>query len=125
MEQQVAHLRNEVRLTLARGTPRLRQLVALDAALEPLLAARCHQLLAAVPVLLERRFGHWRSMAASPTAPEHAEAQEPIPLPTWLAHFEADQRELLREELLLRLKPVAGLLDAARASLSPSPTSAP
>ena len=96
MEQMVGALRGHVRQALGRVSPRLRQLAALDASMEQLLAQREQALLASAPALLRRRFAQRRDADAA-------------------AHtFLADWREALLAELDLRLEPVVGLLAALR-----------
>jgi hypothetical protein len=96
MEQMVGALRDHVRQALGRVSPRLRQLAALDASMEQLLAQREQALLASAPVLLRRRF------AQLPDAGAAAQT------------FLGDWREALLAELDLRLEPVVGLLAALR-----------
>ena len=96
MEQMVGALRDHVRQALGRVSTRLRQLAALDASMEQVLAQREQALLAAAPLLLRRRF------AQRPDADAAAQA------------FLSDWREALLAELDLRLEPVVGLLAALR-----------
>jgi hypothetical protein len=110
MDQQVAALRAELRQALTRGSPGLRQLVALDSVMEQMLGPRAQKLLASVPVFLERRFAYWR------------QAQERAPQPAdrwhqpggWVHAFEHDMKEMLLAELHLRLRPLQGLVEAAQ-----------
>ena len=96
MEQMVGALRDHVRQALGRVSPRLRQLAALDASMEQLLAQREQALLASAPLLLRRRFAQLRA--------DDVAAQT----------FFGDWREALLAELDLRLEPVVGLLAALR-----------
>jgi hypothetical protein len=96
MEQMVGALREHVRQALGRASSCLRQLAALDASMEQVLAQREQALLAAAPLLLRRRFAQ--------RADSGAEAKT----------FLSDWREALLAELDLRLEPVVGLLDALR-----------
>lgn len=116
MDQQVGQLRAEMRQALSRGVPAMRQLVALDAVMEQLLTPRAQKLLASVPVFLERRFAYWRNahqrqVAQDPSAAEPARWRAPG---GWVHAFEHDMREVLLAELHLRLRPVLGLVEAAR-----------
>lgn len=95
MEQMVGALRDQVRQDVSRVSPALRQLAALDALFEQMLAAREQGLLPTVPLLLQRRFEQ--------LAPVDAEA---------LAAFVHDWRQALLAELDLRLEPVTGLVEA-------------
>lgn len=96
MEQMIGPLRDHVRQALGRVSPRLRQLAALDAVLEQVLAPREQMLLPTVPALIERRFEQLRL----------AQAGE------WLDVFVKDWRQALLAELDLRLEPMAGLIEA-------------
>lgn len=95
MEQMVGALRDHVRQALGRVSPRLRQLAALDASMEQLLAQREQALLASAPVLLRRRFAQLRDADAAQI-------------------FLGDWRDALLAELDQRLEPVVGLLAALR-----------
>jgi hypothetical protein len=95
----IVPLRDHVRQAVGRASARLRQLAALDAALDDMLARRRQALLATTPGLLERRFKLLRQQHAAPD---------------WLPVFEQQWREALTVETDLRLQPVAGLVDALR-----------
>jgi hypothetical protein len=56
MESCVRSLRTSVRQALSRASTTLKQLAALDEALDKILCVRQRQLLSTVPLLLERRF---------------------------------------------------------------------
>lgn len=101
MELKLGALRKEMRQGLSKGSPALRQLVALDAVLEQLLGAREQKLWATVPLYLERRFQHWHQ-------------DQPAPEGAWMPPFLRDMREALMAELELRLQPLHGLLEAAQ-----------
>lgn len=112
MEVRVRSLRASVRLALAKASTRLRQLAALDAALESILGARERQLLSSVPALLEKRFAQWLAAhQASPAATASAADRCRQPGP-WLAGFCGEMQSLLLAELDLRLQPTAGLIEA-------------
>jgi hypothetical protein len=96
MEQTIDPLRDHVRQTLCRISPKLRQLAALDAVLEQLLAPRAQVLLPEMAALMERRFDQ--------LARSNADG--------WLETFGKDWRLALLAELDLRLEPVAGLIEA-------------
>jgi hypothetical protein len=96
MEQAIAPLRDRVRQTLSRLSPRLRQLAALDAVLEQVIAPREQALLPTVSTLIARRFEQLR----------HTD--------DWIETFASDWRQALLSELDLRLEPVTGLVDALR-----------
>jgi hypothetical protein len=93
MGLKIATLRAQVRQVLAHGAAPLRQLAALDAAWEHMLAAREQKLLATVPTLLEKRFEHLRGTGE-------------------LARYAPEQQTVLLAELNVRLLPVVGLVEA-------------
>ncbi len=98
MDQLIAPLRDHARQALAAASPRLRQLAALDATLEHLLAPREQALLPTVAQLLERRYAQ--------TSPEA---------------FDREWRLALLAELDLRLEPVTGLVEALQHESEPQP----
>lgn len=104
MDALIGPLRSRVRAALAARSAALRRLAALDAALEQALAARERQLLAALPVLLEKRFEQLQAHAMAGAEP-HAD---------WQTTFRRDLRNVLLAELEVRLAPVAGLIETHR-----------
>ena len=102
MADAVRPLREQLRAQVARLSPAMAQLAALDAVVAQALAPREQALLALLPVLLEKHFLRLRS------APLQA---EPKP---WLDTFRDDMHQLLMAELSLRLQPSLGLLEALR-----------
>jgi hypothetical protein len=96
MALMIAPLRGHVRDALGRASARLRQLAALDASMEQLLAAREQALLPGLPALLKRRY-----QQLADEAPDDA-----------LQVFAGDWRQALLAELDLRLGPVKGLVEA-------------
>jgi hypothetical protein len=116
MEQLTGALRDHRRQSVARVSPRLRQLAALDASFEQLLAPREHALLPAAIGLLERRFhqlrvAHRQAREATGQSDDPARWREPG---GWLATFAQDWRNALLAELELRLQPSVGLAEALR-----------
>lgn len=120
MEAKVAACRAHVRQALSKGSPRLRQLAALDGVMAEMLEEREHKLLAAVPVYLERRFAHWRQMrqhklaAAGMPQDDDNDPQHSLLAGAWLHGFQLDMRQMLLAELQLRLQPALGLIEAAQ-----------
>lgn len=115
MESTLMALRTQVRQKLSKGSPSLRQLVALDAVMVQMLGTREQKLWAAVPVYLERRLTHWRQHHERTLA---ASGQEDDPIRWrqaggWIHAFQHDMREMLLAELNLRLQPILGLMEAA------------
>lgn len=114
MDLMIVPLRDHVRQAVAGASPRLRQLAALDAVLEQVLAPRAQSLMPAVANLLARRFEQLRQAhegAAEQAGPQEATAA-PQPASGWLQIFEKDWRDALLAELDLRLEPVTGLVEA-------------
>jgi hypothetical protein len=115
MEQMIAPLRERVRQTVSLVSPKLRQLAALDAVLEQVIAPREQMLLPTVSNLMSRRFEHLR--LAHLQAIEAGQQDDPAlwrQAGGWLAVFGNDWRQALLSELDLRLEPVTGLIDALR-----------
>lgn len=113
MAASIGPLRAALRSALGRQSNALRQLAALDAAMEQALAAREAGLLGTVPVLLGRRFA--RVLEAHQRTRDSAQADDParwMDPGNWLARFCAEMQRVLLAELELRLMPVAGLLAA-------------
>ena len=112
LEASVRPLRGKARQALARSGSRLGQLASLDAALDQVLGARERQLLATVPLLLEKRFAqlakaHQQRLAGQPDDP--AWSMQPA---GWLADFGNELKLVLLAELDLRLQPTVGLIEA-------------
>lgn len=113
MDVNVPPLRAQVRETIAQASPALRQLAALDAALDGILLERESRLLATLPSLIEKRFrqlfkAHQQMLA------DTGQADNPALWPQaggWLARFRSEMQALLLAELDLRLQPTLGLLE--------------
>lgn len=97
MELLIAPLREHARQVLARTSPRLHRLAALDATLEGMLAPREQGVLPAVGALLERRHAQLRAAGR-------------------LQDFDNEWRQAVLAELDLRLAPLAGLVEALGAA---------
>lgn len=107
MDLMIPPLRDHVRQALSQASPRLRQLAALDAAMEQVIGPREQKLLPGIAERMERRFTQLR---------ETREGDDPAAWRApagWLARFAAEWRQLLAAELDLRLQPVTGLVEAA------------
>lgn len=114
MELSIEPLRVNLRDALAKASPRLRKLAELDGVMDKVLREREGQLLARVPVLLNKRFdalyaAHREQLAASGHADNPAAW---IQGGGWLARFCQELQTLLLAEAELRLQPSAGLLEA-------------
>lgn len=102
MEQLIGPLRDHVRQALSRRSPRLRQLAALDAVFEQMLAAREEAVLPTVATLTKRRLEQQRRAGR--------EGGDPA----WPQDAAREWRQALLAEVDLRLEPVAGLIAALR-----------
>ena len=109
MEMSVDALRDHVRQTLAKASPRLAQLAALDALLGEMLGGREQRLLAGLPVFLKARFTRLRRASAGATA--EAPPARPGAAPGWLQDFETEFEQTLLAELEHRLLPVVGMIE--------------
>ena len=96
MEVAIDALRGHVRQTLAAASPKLAQLAALDATLEPMFGAREQRLLAGVPAFLKAHLAQLHQ----------AQPEE------WPPLFEQAFQQTLLAELDLRLQPVLGMIEA-------------
>ncbi|GAC1532286.1 MAG: DUF3348 domain-containing protein [Ramlibacter sp.] len=104
MEQSVAPLRDRVRQVLSQACVRLRQLAALDAVLEQVMAPREQAHLPTIVTLLQRRFEQLRL--------DHRQGAQAGAAAGWRDVFRAEWTQTLLAELDLRLEPVAGMVDA-------------
>ncbi|SFC62826.1 Protein of unknown function [Polaromonas sp. OV174] len=114
MDARVAPLRVMVRDTLMTASPALKQLAALDTALDGILGDRERRLFGAVPLLLEKRFEqlrkvHQQQLVGSGKTDDPATWMEPR---AWLADFRDELVEILLAELDVRLQPTMGLIEA-------------
>lgn len=114
MDLSVEPLRVNLRDALAKASPRLRKLAELDVVMDKFLRKREDQLLARVPVLLQKRFdaqytAYQAQLAASGQPDNPAAWMHPD---GWLARFCQNLQTLLLAEAELRLQPSAGLLEA-------------
>lgn len=126
MEARLGPLRVRLREALDRAAPALRQLAALDAAFEGILAEREARLLCTLPLLLNKRFAQLRQAhAPDPAQPEAAPPPAPpppgkpgaaaaprLPASAWQLRFGQELQTVLLAELDLRLQPALGLLEA-------------
>jgi hypothetical protein len=103
MDAAIGPLRAQLRAAMARQSPALAQLAALDAVMASALAPREQSQLAQMPALLEKHCTRLRNAAAAST-----------PHRAWLDRFRHDMQQLLLAELNLRLQPAQGLLDTLR-----------
>ena len=106
MAANIASLRASARAALARQSPELKQLAALDAVLDKAWLTRETSLLAKVPAMLAERFEQHRNAHQTD---DPARGQPPG---HWLTTFCEEMRATLLAELELRLQPVQGLIAA-------------
>lgn len=117
MDAKLGPLRARVRHALAAASPALRQLAALDAALDSILADRERSLFSRVPVLLEKRYGqllkaHQQTYQALAGGGQTDDPATWLLPGAWLANFRDELLVVLLAELDLRLQPVTGLMEA-------------
>jgi hypothetical protein len=98
MDASIGTLRAQVRADLASRSPALRQLAALDAAMDQALRPRERHLLARVPVLLQAHFEHLHRQPAQGSRDR----------------YNQDMQSVLLAELDLRFEPIDGMLEALR-----------
>ena len=115
MQAAITPLRAQAREAVARRSPELSRLAAIDAVMDSVLGAREQALLATMPSLLHK---HFERLRQSHKVPALASGEGGAPDGTarpgpWLAVFRQDMQRLLLAELDLRLQPVQGLLEAA------------
>lgn len=121
MEMAIAPLRARVRELLARTSPALMKLAALDAAFDSILKEREGKLLGTVPSLLEKRFSHLFK-SHQQTLLETGQTDNPalwLQAGSWLARFGNEVQTVLLAELDLRLQPTLGLVEAFNLSKHP------
>lgn len=114
MDADVRPLRASVRAALARTSPALRQLAALDAALDKVLGERESKLFSTLPLLLRKRFEHLLK-AHQQTLLDTHQADKPdawMNEGAWLARFFNELQTVLLAELDVRLQPTVGLIEA-------------
>ncbi len=110
LDDRVSRLRVQVRAAVARVSPALSRLAALDAAMEQALSAQQRRVLAQVPVLLEKCFkGLLKARLDASTAGDAPDSNtqhtaDAAVGPTW--------QRVLQAELEMRLQPVQGMIDA-------------
>ena len=114
MDAAIRPLRAQVRDVLSKASPALKQLAALDAALDEILGERESKLLATVPVLLNKRFtqllkAHQQALPVATQADNPALWLRPG---GWLARFSNEFQTVLLAELDVRLQPTVGLMEA-------------
>ena len=114
MDLSIQPLRASVREALSRASPALKQLAALDAALDRILGVRERQLLSTVPQLLEKRFGQmFKAHRQTLVDTRHADNPDFCMQPGgWLAGFCKELQAVLLAELNVRLQPIEGLIEA-------------
>jgi len=107
MQDAVAALRQRLRDALARHSPALARLAAIDAAMDQSLATRESGLLGLVPLRLQ---AHHERLQRAAGADDTG----------WTDTFRDDMARVLRAELAHRLLPAQGLLDALRTNRQPT-----
>jgi hypothetical protein len=116
MESSVRPLRASVRQALSRASATLKQLAALDEALDKIGCVRERHLLSTVPLLLERRFEQLLKAHQQPLVDTRQVDASALWMPPGggLADFCNELQGVLLAELDLRLQPTVGLIEALR-----------
>ena len=116
MELSIQPLRVNVREALAKASPKLKKLAALDGALEAILREQESKLLSTLPMLLKKRFEHlYKAHQQTLANADTQQAGKPAgwtQAGAWLTRFCSDMQILLLAELDLRLQPALGLIEA-------------
>lgn len=114
LEASIRPLRSRARELLAKASPALAKLAALDATFDAILGDRESKLLASAPWLLERRFAQLLKAHQQRLAETHQAENPALWMKTgaWLARFCQELQTLLLAELDLRLQPTLGLIEA-------------
>lgn len=123
MESSIRTFRVKVREVLARTSPTLAKLAALDTVFERALCERERQLLMRVPSLLEKRFkklyqAHLQNLVHTQEI-DHAVLE--INGGYWLSHFHQELQVVVMAELDTRLEPTLGLIEAFNLEMTKHP----
>ncbi len=101
METNVRSLRAKVRDGVAKASPKLRQLAALDAAFDGILCEREAKMLSSIPSLLEKRFNHLRKAHLQTLLDQQQTDDNPdlwMKPGAWLARFCTELQTVLLAE---------------------------
>lgn len=114
MDTHIGPLRTQVREVLAKVSPTLKTLAALDSVFDGILCDRESKLLARLPGLMAQRFAQLHQKHQQKLAEEtHANTPAPWMAPgAWLAGFGHELQTVLLAELEVRLQPTVGLIEA-------------
>ena len=115
MDLNIRPLRAHMRDVLARASPALKSLAALDAALDGILCDQESKLLSTVPLLLKKRFVHLLKAHQETAAAAMSQAANPALWTQpggWLVRFCHEFQTVLLAELDVRLQPTVGLMEA-------------
>lgn len=114
MDAKIRSFRLQVREVLAKTSPTLAKLAALDAVFEQSLNERERQLLSTLPSLLAKRFEQLRQTDPHSLAgtQEPVSPVSPVKSSVWLTRFCQELQAVLQAELDTRLEPTLGLIEA-------------
>lgn len=121
MDTRIAPLRAQVRDSLAKASPALRTLAALDSVFAGMLCDRESKLLARLPWLMEQRFLQLHQTYQQGSV-EAAQTDNPSLWMTpgaWMTRFEHELQTVLLAELDVRLQPTVGLIEALENQTTP------
>jgi hypothetical protein len=123
MDSSVGPLRTQVREVLAKASPALKTLAALDAVFDAILCDHESKLLAKLPSLLAQRFdqlltAHQQALIETQQADDPAGWMKPG---GWLVRFCHELQTVLLAELDVRLQPTVGLVEAFNNEMTTHP----
>lgn len=123
LEASIRSLRASVRDSIAGGSPRLQQLVTLDACFDEILTDKSRRIFTHVPRLLEKRFDHQYQIHQQRLVGIQQPESPALWLQPggWLEKYCKDMQTALLAELEVRLQPVLGLIEAFRKEVSKTP----
>lgn len=116
MELAIRALRANARAVLAKTSPALARLAALDGVLDGVLSERESKLLAHMPSLLDKRFQQLRQEHPQPNPPAPGSSHA-----TWPNRLWQELQTVLLAELDIRLQPALGLIEAFTHRIDPLP----
>lgn len=116
MEMSIDALRTHVREVLAKTSPDMARLAALDGVMDQMLGGREQHLLATVPAFLKKRMEQLRRQETKDADRLPGEAAHSAEQPAWLEQLIAEFQQALLAELDLRLQPVVGMVEALQGS---------
>jgi len=120
MEAKIRPFRLQVREVLARTSPTLAKLAALDAVFDKSIFERERQLLSMLPALMAKRFEVLRQThhQSFDVTPDPVDSDSSFKSVAWLTRFRQELQAVLLAELETRLEPTFGLIEAYNLEIS-------